>query len=55
MCVGAPAGAFSEPKIMTLCSFGTENNSAVSKIDKVCIKNKECVWALPQGLFPSPK
>ena len=27
MCVGAPAGAFSEPKIAILCSFGTYNSS----------------------------
>ena len=45
MCVGAPAGAFSEPKIATLCSFGTDNSS-------FCVLNTDfeisSIWRLWQ-------
>ena len=39
MCVGAPAGAFSEPKIATLCSFSTDNSSQF-----VCFQHR--IWEL---------
>ena len=45
MCVGAPAGAFSEPKIATLCSFGTDNSSFMFSTQSLKISN---IWGLWQ-------